>query len=205
MKVTYIYRKMITFLTSHHNDAQLGLVLIVTLIVAIGSGAIGAFDTPLAQPRDVGLATCEKIYGLLAYPRITQNITVLRTSPLRVRVHLLAQGPSTSIPFSVEGMVCPNGFDQNAANAACRSQNFNNAVLVPNIEWQPPFGTGAGQECIMDTGSYKSVIPCEYILHRLNCLPAATNLAQCTFPPLFTPSAACNRYTHIGLICTWMR
>lgn len=176
------------------------LLVIVALVATIGSSAVHAAS--LAQTRDVGLATCEKIYGLLAYPRITQNITVLRTSPLRVRAHLLAQGPTKSIPFSVEGMVCQHGFDQNAANAACRSQNFNNAVMVPNIEWQPPFGTGAGQECIMDTESYKSVIPCEYILSQLSCPVSAVNLAQCKYPPLFTAAPSCNRYTHIGLICT---
>jgi hypothetical protein len=154
-----------------------------------------------SQSRDVGLATCEKIYGLMAYPRVIKNITVLRTSPLRVRVYLLAQGPSKSIPFSVEGMVCQVGFDQNAANAACRSQNFNKAVLVPDIEWQEP-AAGLGQECIMDTESYKSVIPCEYMMHQLNCPVSATNLAECRFPPLFSQSSSCNRFTHIGLICT---
>jgi hypothetical protein len=179
---------------------KLNLAIIV-LVASISSIAASAFYAPPSQGRDVGLATCEKIYGLMAYPRIIQNLTVLRTSPLRVRVHLLAQGPSKSIPFSVEGMVCQVGFDQNAANAACRSQNFNNAVLVPNIEWQAP-PTGSGQECIMDTETYKSVIPCEYILHQVNCPVSATNLAQCRFPPLFTQASACNRYTHIGLICT---
>ena len=153
------------------------------------------------QTRDVGLATCEKIYGLLAYPRAIKNITVLRTSPLRVRVYLLAQGPSRSIPFSVEGMVCQAGFDQNAANAACRSENFQNAVMVTNIAWHEP-PASYGQQCIMDTESYKSVIPCEYILHQLNCAPSATNLADCRFPPLFSQSLECNAYTHVGLICT---
>ncbi|UJR37414.1 hypothetical protein I4U23_030118 [Adineta vaga] len=153
------------------------------------------------QGRDVGLATCEKIYGLMAYPRIIKNITVLRTSPLRVRVHLLAQGPSKSIPFSVEGMVCQVGFDQNAASAACRSQNFHNAVMVTDIAWHEP-PASYGQQCIMDTESYKSVIPCEYILHQLSCPPSATNLADCRFPPLFSQSTGCNAYTHVGLICT---
>ncbi|CAF1661423.1 unnamed protein product, partial [Adineta ricciae] len=147
------------------------------------------------QNRDVGLATCEKIYGLMAYPRVIKNITVLRTSPLRVRVYLLAQGPSKSIPFSVEGMVCQVGFDQNAANAACRSQNFHNAVMVTDIAWHEP-PASYGQQCIMDTESYKSVIPCEYILHQLSCPASATNLVDCRFPPLFSQSLSCNAYTH---------
>ncbi|UJR08921.1 hypothetical protein I4U23_013173 [Adineta vaga] len=124
-----------------------------------------------------------------------------RTSPLRIRVYLLAQGSSRSIPFSVEGMVCQIGFDQNAANAACRSQNFRNAVLVSNIEWQEP-ASGSGQECIMNTESYKSVIPCEYIIHQINCAESAINLDECRFPPLFSQSLSCNRFTHVGLICT---
>ncbi|CAF1428438.1 unnamed protein product [Adineta ricciae] len=142
---------------------------------------ISLFDLE-PQTRDVGLATCEKIYGLMAYPRVIKNITVLRTSPLRVRVYLLAQGPSRSIPFSVE-------------------ENFQNAVMVTNIAWHEP-PASYGQQCIMDTESYKSVIPCEYILNQVNCAPSATNLADCRFPPLFSQSLECNAYTHVGLICT---
>jgi hypothetical protein len=179
---------------------QLNFIVIV-LVVVCGSVTANSLYNLNSQPKDVGLTTCEKIYGLMAYPRIIRNITVLRTSPLRVRVYLLAQGPSKSIPFSVEGMVCQVGFDQNAANAACRSHNFNNAVLVSDIEWQEP-PTGSGQECIMDTESYKSVIPCEYIMHQINCPASVINLADCRFPPLFSQSLSCNRYTHVGLICT---
>jgi hypothetical protein len=170
------------------------LILLLTEGFTTGSVIINPID-------DVYLPACNQLYGLVSYPKIITNVTVLRTSPLRVRVHLLAQGPSKSIPFSVEGMVCQVGFDQNAANAACRSQNFNNAVLVPNIDWQAP-AYGPGQECIMDTKSCKSVIPCEYIIHSLECPASTTNLAECRFPPLFTQSPLCNRHTHVGLICT---
>jgi hypothetical protein len=153
------------------------------------------------ESRDIGLNTCEDVYGVMPYPRVITNITLIGTSPLRVRVHLLAKSPSRSIPFSVEGMVCHVGFNENAANAACRSQNYNRAVFVTNVDWQAP-PTGSGQECIMDTGTYKSVIPCEYMLHQITCPAWAMSLMQCTFPPLFTQPAACNRYTHVGLICT---
>jgi hypothetical protein len=95
-------------------------------------------------------------------------------------------------------MVCQVGFDQ---NAACRSENYNKAVFVPNIEWQAPV-FGIGHKCIMDTQTYKSVIPSEYILNQITCPPSAVNLAQCRFPPLFIQAPACNLYTHVGLICT---
>jgi len=153
----------------------------IALFVLCGSINANTLFNFQSQLRDVGLTTCEKIYGLMAYPRVIKNITVLRTSHLRLRVYLLAQGPSKSIPFSVEGMVCQIAFDQ---NAACRSKNFNNVVMVPNIDWHEP-QAGLGQECIMDTESYKSVIPCEYIIHQINCPVSATNLADCRFPPLF--------------------
>lgn len=176
------------------------LFFAVLVLIGFTNTQTNAESIP-AEGRDIGLSTCEKLYGLLAYPRVVQNVTVLRISPLRVRVHLLAQGPSQSIRFSVDGMVCQHGFDQNAANAACRSENFNHAVLVPNVTWQPP-APGSGQECIMDTDNYKSVIPCEFILNQVSCPVTATSLGQCRFPPIFTPSAQCNRYTHVGLVCT---
>ncbi|CAF0771961.1 unnamed protein product [Adineta ricciae] len=175
-------------------------IFFIVLIVCVSATANSLYQFN-GQTRDVGLTVCENLYGLMAYPRIIQNITLLRTSPLRIRVYLVAQGPSRAIPFSVEGMVCQVGFDQNAANAACRSQNFNNAVLVSNIDWQEPPG-GSGQECIMNTDSYKSVIPCEYIMNQINCPESAVNLAECRFPPLFSQTSSCNRHTHVGLICT---
>jgi hypothetical protein len=51
----------------------------------------------------------------------------------------------------------------------------------------------------MNTGLYKSVILCEYILHPINCLLWAISLSQCTFPPIFARPTSCNRYTHTGL------
>lgn len=172
---------------------------IAVMLLSLGSSIQG--DNLLNPVDHLPVSSCDQLYGLVAYPRVMTNITVIRTAPLRVRVHLLAQGPSTSIPFSVEGMVCQKGFDQQAAEAACRSQNFNNAVMVPNIQWEASVA-GLGQECILDTKACKSVIPCEYILHSLRCPESAVNLVECDFPTLFTKSDSCNRSTHVGLICT---
>jgi hypothetical protein len=75
-------------------QVNLTIISVVACISSITANGDGELPSEI---RDVGLATCEKIYGLMAYPRVIQNIIVLRTSPLRVRVHLLAQDPSTSI------------------------------------------------------------------------------------------------------------
>ncbi len=62
--------------------------IVITLFIVCGLAMSNMLYNPQPQSRDVGLATCEKIYGLMAYPRVIRNITVLRTSPLRVRVYL---------------------------------------------------------------------------------------------------------------------
>ena len=69
--------------------------------------------------------TCNNIHGLLTYHRRIVNITVTKDAPVRVKVDMeLTSQSSSSLKerLSVEGMVCHNGFDRNAAEAACRSQ-----------------------------------------------------------------------------------
>ena len=175
-------------------------IIIFALTAFVSAFLVNGHDKLVSESRDIGLTVCQNIYGLLAYPRFVQNITVIGSSPLRIRAHLLAQGPSKAIPFSVEGMVCDAGFNQNSANAACRSQNAPKAIFATGIEWQESTQANP-QRCIMDTGDYKSTIPCEHILHSLVCPPSATGLHQCQFPHIFSSTPLCNRYTHVGLIC----
>ncbi|CAF4662410.1 unnamed protein product [Rotaria sp. Silwood1] len=138
----------------------------------------------------------------LCYQRRIVDIQVTKDAPVRIKVDMELKSQSSSTLkqyFSVEGMVCHHGFDRNAAQAACRSQNKKLQMFATNYQWKPS-STDLHDKCYFEYNEDPFIVPCEFVLDNFNCTSEATSLTDCTYTPLF--EHRCTKDMHVGIGCS---
>ncbi|CAF3351123.1 unnamed protein product [Rotaria sp. Silwood2] len=156
-------------------------------------------DTP--STRGIFQDTCSKLYDLMAFPRKVVDVQVLIPSPLRIRAKVEITDPTNGYRdhFFVEGSVCQNGFDQNAADAVCRSLNQGFADFLVNRP--PPSNPNApNNKCFFQYGQDQLEIGCTFLQSFSNCPANAINLSSCTQTKLFEHQCAGNM--HVAVVCS---
>ncbi|CAF4866915.1 unnamed protein product [Rotaria sp. Silwood1] len=146
--------------------------------------------------------TCSNIHALLSYQRKIVDIQVTKDAPVRIKVDMELKSqssPALKQYFSVEGMVCHHGFDRNAAQAACRSQNKKLQMFATNYQWKPS-STDLHDKCYFEYNEDPFIVPCEFVLDNFNCTSEATSLTDCTYTPLF--EHRCTKDMHVGIGCS---
>lgn len=178
------------------------LLLFVTVI--LGCAIIGAVEDSSGLNRMLKSIdqTCNNIHSLLTYQRKVINIQVTKDAPLRIKIDMeLTSQHSSTIKhnFTVEGMICHNGFDRNTAQAACRSQKKKLQMFSTDFEWEATDDT-LNDKCYFVYDNDPFIVPCDFVLDNFSCTSDATSLNDCTSSPLFQHQ--CTKYMHVGIMCS---
>ncbi|CAF1524231.1 unnamed protein product [Adineta ricciae] len=151
----------------------------------------------LSEQHNVSSFACPNLYSMLFYPRTTKNITVLSLQPLKVQIDYEIHGPTSTHFVSIQGMICDNGFNQQAANAVCQSIGKNYAAYVPYIHWSE----GPTDRCQFTMDSDSAVyVPCAFVSVNLSCLNDAKSLTECSQSTLSKQECTSDR--HISILCS---
>ncbi|CAF1004304.1 unnamed protein product [Adineta steineri] len=177
------------------------LLLSITVLLCVTNTHGNQRDSGLGRMLKSIDKTCTNIHSLLTYQRKIVNITITKEAPVRIKVDMeltTPQSPTSKQYFSVEGMICHNGFDRNAAQAACRSQKKKLQMFSTNYEWEAS-STDLHDKCYFEYNSDPFVVPCDFILDNFSCTSDATSLNDCTYTPLFQHQ--CTNDMHVGIGC----
>ncbi|CAF1299707.1 unnamed protein product [Rotaria sp. Silwood1] len=138
------------------------------------------------------------MFSLFSSVRSIADITIQELAPLRIRVKVQLEIPNSDKKdyFYVDGHVCQNGFQRDAAIAVCRSlgQGAN-----PIFALNRPIGNGPFKECFFQYGDDKIVIPCTFLMEQFKCNESATSLGKCQHSKLFDQQCAGDMY--VAILC----
>jgi hypothetical protein len=186
-----------SFTIMSHSILLLSITVLLCLTSIHGAQSTSGLDRMLKSID----ATCSHIHSLLTYQRKIINIQVTKEAPVRIKIDMELTSPLAPLAkqhFSVEGMVCQNGFDRNAAQAACRSRKKKLQMFSTNYEWTPS-PTDLHDKCYFEYNSDPFVVPCEFVLDNFNCTSDATSLNDCSYTALFQHQ--CTNDMHVGIGC----
>ncbi len=181
-----------------HSILLLSITVLLCLTSIHGAQSTSGLDRMLKSID----TTCTHIHSLLTYQRKIINIQVTKEAPVRIKIDMELTSPLAPLAkqhFSVEGMVCQNGFDRNAAQAACRSRKKKLQMFSTNYEWTPS-PTDLHDKCYFEYNSDPFVVPCEFVLDNFNCTSDATSLNDCSYTALFQHQ--CTNDMHVGIGCS---